>query len=205
MTHDLYIFGSSTRGEVLPSSDIDVLVVPLDGGHQKYPAGWSVYSPTVLKSYFESGRLFAWHLCLEAKCIYSAGQMPFISSLGLPSPYLSAGKDIDDLGGLLCEALREIRAGTNNLIFELGIAYTAIRDIAMAASYVQLERPCFSREAPYLIPTPCPLPKEVYVGAMLARHRSTRGSNLDIDPEKVAEGLLAAPLIPWMHEVRRVV
>lgn len=202
MIHDLYIFGSATRGEISATSDIDVLVVPLGNGQSEYPAGWSVYSPAVIQSYFESGRLFAWHLHLEAKCIHSAKPMPYLSSLGIPAPYLSAGEDIDQLEGLLRESLREIQSRTTNLIYELGIVYTAIRDIAMAASWALLDRPCFSRDAPFLLPSPCPIPQDAYEGAMLARHSSTRGSDHNIVIEDIAEGLLAAPLLSWVRDIR---
>ncbi|MEW6422716.1 MAG: nucleotidyltransferase domain-containing protein [Deinococcota bacterium] len=202
MIHDLYIFGSAARGEVSSTSDIDVLVVPLGGGKPEYPTGWSVYSPEVIQSYFESGRLFAWHLYLEAKCIHSANPMPYLSSLGQPAPYSSAGEDIDDLEGMLHDSLIEIQARTTNLIYELGIAYTAMRDIAMAASWVLMDRPCFSRDAPFLLPSPCPISRKAYKGAMLARHSSTRGSDHNIQAEDIAKELLSAPIISWVRDLR---
>lgn len=202
MTHDLYIFGSATRGEVSPTSDIDVLVVPLGNGQSEYPAAWSVYSPAIIQSYFNSGRLFAWHLHLEAKCIYSANSTPYLSSLGVPAQYSTAGEDIDDLECMLRESLSEIRSRTSNLVYELGIAYTAIRDMAMAASWALLGRPCFSRDAPFLLPIPCPISKKAYKGTMLARHSSTRGSDHNIETEDIAEELLAAPLLSWVREIR---
>jgi len=205
MIHDLYIFGSAARGEVSPTSDIDVLVIPLGDGRPEYPDAWSVYSPAIIQSYFQSGRLFAWHLHLEAKCIHSANPTPFLSSLGTPAPYSSAGEDIDDLEGLLRDSLGEIRSQTTNLIYELGITYTAIRDIAMAASWALLERPCFSRNAPFLLPCPCPISREAYRGAMLARHSSTRGSDHDIEIEDIAKELLAPPILSWVRDIRSTV
>ncbi|PTQ64634.1 nucleotidyltransferase-like protein [Nitrosomonas oligotropha] len=205
MIHDLYIFGSAARGEVSPTSDIDVLVVPLGDEKSEYPAAWSVYSPAIIQSYFESGRLFAWHLHLEAKCIHSARQTPFLSSLGTPAQYSTAGEDINDLESMLGESLREIQNRTTSLIYELGIAYTAIRDIAMAASWVLLDKPCFSRDAPFLLPLPCPISRKVYRGAMLARHSSTRGSDNNIDTENIAKDLLAAPIQSWIREIRSFV
>lgn len=202
MIHDLYIFGSAVRGEVSPTSDIDVLAVPLGNRQLEYPASWSVYSPAVIQSYFESGRLFAWHLHLEAKCIHSANPVPYISSLGIPAPYSSARKDIDDLECLLRESLREIQSGTTNLIYELGITYTAIRDIAMSASWALLDRPCFSRDAPFLLPIPCPISPKTYRGAMLARHSSTRGSDHNIRAAYIAKKLLTAPILSWVQDIR---
>lgn len=203
MTHDLYIFGSAVRGEVSSSSDIDVLAIPLASDQRDYPNSWSVYSPETIESYFRAGRLFAWHLHLEAKCIFSAAPIPYLSSLGAPAPYSSAKEDIDDLAEILWQSLLEIRSETNNLIYELGIAYTAIRDISMSASWSLMDSPCFSRNAPYIIPIPCPISVDAYQGAMLARHCSTRGSEHEIDAERVAKELLAAPLHSWVEDIRR--
>lgn len=205
MIHDLYIFGSAARGEISPTSDIDVLVVPLGNGQSEYPVAWSVYSPAIIQSYYKSGRLFAWHLHLEAKCIHSADPTPYLSSLGVPAPYSTAGEDIDDLERMLRESLSEIRSRTTSLIYELGIAYTAIRDIAMAASWAVLDRPCFSKDAPFLLPRPCPIPRKAYRGAMLARHSSTRGSDHNLQPEDIAKELLAAPILSWVRDIRSAV
>ncbi len=67
MSHEIYIFGSAVRGEISRTSDIDVLVIPMKGERTEYPTSWSVYSPEIIESYFRDGRLFAWHLHLEAK------------------------------------------------------------------------------------------------------------------------------------------
>jgi len=200
--HDLYIFGSAARGEVSPSSDIDVLVIPLAQGQSEYPDTWSVYSPTTIQSYFKSGRLFAWHLYLEAKCIHSANTKPYLLSLGTPAPYSSAGNDIDELEGMLRDSLHELQHQTKNLVYELGISYTAIRDIAMSASWALLDSPCFSRDVPFLLPSPCPLSREAYRGTMLARHSSTRGSNNQIDIPRVTQELLTAPILSWVRDIR---
>lgn len=202
MTHDLYIFGSAVRGEVTSSSDIDVLAIPFDKAYAEYPKSWSVYSQETISSYFRLGRLFAWHLHLEAKCIYSSGCIPYISSLGKPAVYSSAREDINDLDLMLRQALQEIADDTDSLIYELGIAYTAIRDIAMAASWSLMNKPCFSRNSPYLLPIPCPLNQEAYHGAMIARHKSTRGIQNEIDAELVAKELLASPLTNWVIKIR---
>jgi hypothetical protein len=145
-------------------------------------------------------------LHLEAKCIYSAGPIPYLAALGAPALYSSARTDIDDLEGMLHQSLLQIMNKTSNLIYELGIAYTAVRDIAMAASWILMERPCFSRNAPYVLPNPCPLSTEAYRGAILARHSSTRGSDYDIDAaERIAKEFLTAPILPWVKDIRRAI
>ena len=101
MTHDLYIFGSAVRGEVSSTSDIDVLVIPFGNCQDQYPSSWSVYSAETIESYFRAGRLFAWHLYLEARCIYSSGLISYLTGLGTPASYSSAALDIDDLDEML--------------------------------------------------------------------------------------------------------
>ncbi len=205
MNHEIYIFGSAVRGEVSPTSDIDVLVIPTEGSRTDYPPSWSVYSPEIIESHYRAGRLFAWHLHLEAQRIFPLEGASFLARLGAPAPYASALSDIADLEGLLKEALSEIRAGTNSLIYELGIAYTAIRDIAMAASWILLETPSFSRYTPYVLPTTCPLPIDAYRSAMLARHQTTRGTAYPFDSGAVAARLIASPVLDWVSDLRRAI
>lgn len=202
MSHEIYVFGSITRGDVTPTSDIDVLVVPLSEDRSRFPAGWSIYSPSLIEEYFRKGRLFAWHLHSEARCIYSPNAKPFLDTLGQPASYSTMEKDLDELESLLSEALAEIRAKTNSLVYELGIAYTAIRDIAMSASWALLDQPCFSRNAPYLLPIQCPVPATAYHGAMLARHSSTRGFDVDFDLDEISQELERAPLVNWVQSLR---
>lgn len=205
MNHEIYIFGSAVRGEVSPTSDIDVLVIPAAGLRTDYPASWSVYSPKIIESYFRAGRLFAWHLHLEAQRIFPLEGTSFLAQLGEPAPYASAQSDITDLERILNDALLEIRAGSNSLIYELGIAYTAIRDIAMAASWMLLETPSFSRYIPYTLPVACPLPIDAYRGTMLARHQATRGTAYPFDSEAVAAQLIASPILDWVGNLRRAI
>lgn len=203
MSHDIYLFGSLTRGEVSSDSDIDILVVP-DPNHEpyQYPGDWSVYSRSTIASYYAEGRLFAWHLYLEAKCVHSASNIPWLASLGQPTAYRTAASDIDSLATLLQYSIREIRNGTASLVFELGLVYTAVRDIAMCASWSQLNRPCFSRRAPYLLPVRCPLEENVYNVAMTARHCSTRGGRVPQDCAQAAEIIKGTQLDAWVARIR---
>jgi len=206
MSHDIYIFGSVVRGEVEITSDVDILVVPFEEEQrERFPKEWSVYSTKIINEYFSCGRLFAWHLFLESKCIHSHNGTPYLETLGEPSSYLTALRDIDELEELLRQSLAEIRSGTNSLIYELGITYTAIRDIAMSASWALMKRPCFSRNAPFMLPLPCPLSSAAYNGSMLARHSSTRGVDPVIDTIKISQELLRAPIIPWIQSLRKAI
>lgn len=202
MNHDLYIFGSVVRGDVSATSDIDVLAICPIVERSIFPNSWSVYSENTIRNYFSEGRLFAWHLYLESICVYKSGSTSFIKSLGEPAPYNSYKEDISDLTMLLDASLMEIKGQSNSLIYELGIVYTAIRDIGMIASWILLDRPNFSRMVPYEIPIPCPLSRQIYLGAMLARHQSARGIDSNINPENLAASILKAPLDAWINKLR---
>lgn len=198
MNHDLFIFGSVVRGEVSSTSDTDILVIPAGPvARNAYPSHWSVYQRETLRDYFSEGRLFAWHLHLESRCVYSAGPMNWLQILGDPAPYSSAREDVLTLTTLLDESLAELQHDTNSAIYELGICYTAVRDIAMSASWQKIGAPCFSRYAPYKLPIPVPLDRESYECAMVARHYSTRGDQRPAAVSATVSALLAAPLIDW--------
>lgn len=205
MSHEIYVFGSLCRGDSTRTSDVDVLAVPFEVDASRFPRDWSVYSPELLTEYFKNGRLFAWHLHLEAKCLFSPRAVPFLTNLGPPARYSTIVNDIDDLEELLKEALNELAAGTNNVIYELGIAYTAIRDLAMSASWSLLDSPCFAADAPFRLPIAPPLPRAAYHQAMLARHASTRGAELSFDPTNTASAIINASLERWVASLREAI
>ncbi|NOT16569.1 MAG: nucleotidyltransferase domain-containing protein [Sulfuriferula sp.] len=202
MNKDIYIFGSTVRGETEKNSDIDVLVIVSDKAMQlKIPDTWSVYPDATIEKYYETGRLFAWHLHLEAKCIFSDRTTSFLETLGEPNPYSAHKNDFENLRDILYESLGEIRAGSNSQIFEIGIIYTALRDIAMIASTKLLTRPCFSRYSPYALPISFPLSKGIYESAIKARLLSTRGLRADIDPVFISKKLTSAPIKDWIDKI----
>lgn len=203
MSHEFYAFGSVVRGDVTPSSDVDILVVPTETGREDcYPNGWSVYSRPVLCEYFRKGRLFAWHLHLESICLFSPHPEPWLATLGEPAPYATAREDVSDLQVLLGDSLDKIRQGSESLVYELGLVYTAIRDIGMAASWAVTGRPNFSRSAPFDLPHPCPVEYGAYAVAMAARHASTRGSDIPQGVESAAAAMMKAPLNTWVDELQ---
>lgn len=205
MSHEIYVFGSICRGESTPTSDVDVLAIPFEPSESTFPQSWSVYSPQLLSQYFKDGRLFAWHLYLESKCIFSQRAEPFLSTLGCPAQYSSMLNDIEDLEELLNEAMGELAAGTESVVYELGIVYTALRDLAMAASWSLLGSPCFSADAPFRLPIAPPLPRAAYHQIMLARHASTRGIKLDFDPIGTADVIMKTSLTSWIAALKRAI
>jgi hypothetical protein len=134
-------------------------------------------------------------------CVYSANTINTLNRLGEPAPYTTFKNDISILKDILSESIDELRKGTNSTIFELGIAHTAMRDIAMAASGKLLSKPVFSRYSPYYLPIACPLTKECYEAMLTARHLTTRGIHANINDELVNEQFLAAPITEWVAKI----
>lgn len=201
--HEFYAFGSLIRGDVTPNSDADILVIPFHAGEKKrYPEKWSVYTRETLLEYFRKGRLFAWHLHLESRCLYTPLNEPWLVTIGTPASYQSARSDIVELKKLLDEALDQIQDKTNSMIYELGLVYTAIRDIAMSASWAVSGRPNFSRNAPYELPILCPLAPEIYRIAMMARHASTRGTHIPSEVELAVESIDGHSLHVWIKKLQ---
>ncbi len=202
MRHEIYVFGSMTRGEVSSSSDADVLVIQDISEPKLLPPSWSVYSKKTIEGYFADGRLFAWHLHLEAVRVYPRSGVGFLAELGKPAPYSSLAADLADLRLLLANSLSELENDSPSSVYELGIVHTAIRDIAMAASWTMLEKPSFSRYAPYELPIVCPLPIPIYEIAMRARHASTRGAEMPRDVDIAVSYFKANPILEWVESVR---
>lgn len=198
MKQEIYIFGSAVRGEVSPTSDTDVLVIQDKPTPEAFPNSWSVYSKRTIEDYYQEGRLFAWHLHLEAVEIFPREGRNFLNRLGPPSVYMKIAEDFEDLRLLLQDSLSELAAGSESPIFELGIAYTAIRDMAMAASWHLLPKPTFGRYAPYELPVYCPIPREVYDIAMLARHASTRGFAEPTEYDAAIDYFRAPAVLEWV-------
>jgi hypothetical protein len=203
MTYEIYIFGSMTRGEVSSSSDADVLVIQDRPEQNRFPPSWSVYSKKTVEAYFSTGRLFAWHLHLEAVQVYPRSGTGFLADLGEPAPYSSVVEDLADLRLLLENSLFELQSNSPSSIYEIGLAYTAIRDIAMAASWSMLGKPSFSRYAPYELPVQCPLPLAMYETAIQARHASTRGTAEPDEYNLAASYIMACPILEWVESIRR--
>ena len=198
MTYEIYAFGSITRGDVSPTSDVDILVIDDIPSSSSFPQDWSVYSKSTISEYYKTGRLFAWHLHLEAILLHPAGGNGFLTKIGAPSQYATAAQDISDLRGLLSDSLQELKNRSPSQIYELGLVYTALRDVAMSASWSLLGKPLFSSHAPYRITPPCPLPLSSYETAKRSRHASTRGAQSPSDYRAAADAVLTSPLLEWV-------
>ncbi|SEM37763.1 nucleotidyltransferase domain-containing protein [Halomonas caseinilytica] len=172
----LYIFGSVVRGELDRQSDVDMLAVLEDKSAQgSLPNTFLVYSKMELTECFERGDLFSHHLAAESRLVYSFDGSDVIRELGMPAPYQTSADDFECFCDILEEALRQLRSGSNCSVFEHGLLYMALRDVAMILSYRERERPIFSKYAPYRVDPKLKLDLAKYESIKSCRAASTRG------------------------------
>ncbi|NVK57153.1 MAG: nucleotidyltransferase domain-containing protein [Alteromonadaceae bacterium] len=210
------VFGSYGRGSPDRSSDLDILVLcPDDGGTQSehyvreivsreyaHTPSISWYGMAKMRHFFSSGDLFAWHLFGESR------PLPGFESLrdifGVPSAYRNCSDDIEGLREILEGVPDQLRMRPQNLIYELGIIYVCLRNIAMSASSILCSEVNFGRNSPFLLENcPAPTAMEDYEVLAACRHASTRGS-----PEPLVHfdvGKLTRSCIAWARSVEVLV
>lgn len=78
----IYVFGSTCRGDILPSSDVDLLAI-VDGYDSRFdPNIYSIYSYQRIKEIWDEGNPFAWHLSLESRLPAARASHPITHALG---------------------------------------------------------------------------------------------------------------------------
>ncbi|MCQ2005259.1 nucleotidyltransferase domain-containing protein [Rhizobium sp. NRK18] len=208
---NISLFGSGARNDNDAKSDLDILVIVENGTGKTEPdpvrefvkaefgkePSLSWYGLRKIRALFESGDLFAWHLCLEGKTL--AG-MSLQKLFGTPADYRSAQSDICDLRGIASRVERWVTACHANAVFELGILYVCARNVAMAASWRLRRTPSFGRYSPFELPIPFPIALETYEKMLQCRMASQRGS---IPPDVAASEVLEVQrdLLIWCDEV----
>lgn len=186
----VYIFGSHVRGDADPSSDVDVLVITDNGKPDTYKlvrfieaqfnksSDLSIYSLARLKKMHEEGHLFSWHIYNESRYLLYPDTKDIIKELGKPSDYANAQQDIVELIDLLDTIALEV-ANQPNIVYEAGLLYVCLRNIALSASWYSSLGLKFGRNSPYQLSEDMPkfpLLAEDYYLLVLARHATTRGS-----------------------------
>lgn len=186
------LFGSYARGDFDDASDLDFLVV-LNGDHNgisesvfssikriaKKEPSISWYSERRIKEIFRDGHLFAWHLYLESMPLLRNMESDIVTKLGKPNEYLGALEDIKSLIEILLSVKNAIKRCPRNLVYEAGIIYICVKNIALSATSVFSERLDFSRYSPYNQGinrfVNFPLPELKYELLIQSRHASMRG------------------------------
>ena len=213
---NISIFGSYGRGSQDTRSDLDVLVICNDGAGtqsesavraeiaRKFDEAPSIswYGEKKMAHFFSTGDLFAWHLYSESYPL--PGYISMAEMFGRPESYLNCRHDIKGLRDILRSIPDQIAQNPQNLIYELGLAYVCLRNIAMTASSVLCETAIFSRCSPFHLPEiGQPISNADYDLLTQCRHASTRGAKapeVDIDVSTVLHECLC-----WAETVERKV
>lgn len=188
----IYAFGSICRGEIDKGSDIDLLAL-VDGIDNRFDKNmYSIYSYSRIKELWQEGNPFAWHLALEAKCLFSSDGKDFLKSLGQPNEYTQTMTDCMKFYNVFLSALESIRNSNHAIIFDLSSIFLAIRNIATCYSLSYLEKPTFSRDSALLIGDErLKIDKSIYDTLENCRILCTRGKG-DIPNKTDIEGVIFA-------------
>ena len=186
----IYAFGSVCRGEVSPSSDVDILAV-VEGSDPRFDANvYSVYSYKRLSELWREGNPFAWHLSIESKLIYSADNVDFIKTLGCPSPYKNCLNDCNKFHLVFKDARASIAQRSPSSVFDLSTVFLSIRNIATCFSLGTSFFPNFSRHSALRLGSDSiPLSASVYQIFERARVLCTRGYGLKLSEEEVGTAI----------------
>ena len=194
----IYAFGSICRGEIGPSSDVDLLAV-VEGIDDRFdPNVYSIYSYQRVREIWAEGNPFAWHLATESKLLFSTDGSDLLRSLGSPDRYRSCRRDCDKFYQLFLEARMSLMQNNTTRIFDLSMVFLGIRNFATCFSLGCLQKPDFSRHSAVRLGTSSlPIGAEPYSILERARILCTRGLG---PPITDCEADLAAEEFPVIEE-----
>jgi hypothetical protein len=200
MTQHLYAFGSLCRGELDKLSDVDLLAcVETQEQASKLDSGrFSVYTYERLRSLWQEGNPFAWHLHLESKLVFTSDGRDFLRDLRSPHRYVRAYADCAKFMRLFEESLNSLRSTADSRIFHLSCIFLAARNFATCWSFTR-GKPNFSRLSPLQIEMPAPISTEAFDILVRARVLSTRGLGQVPGADDVSMVVRACPeILDWM-------
>jgi hypothetical protein len=190
------LFGSHARGDAENSSDLDFLCI-LDTVTNKKKAAassliYAAYGKSVSITFygrnrfgdmFKEGHLFAWHIFKESCFLPGFTDQDWIAQLGAPLPYTDAIQDVRDLVEIMTSIPWNLEKCPANTIYEAGLFYLCLRNIAISLSWHSPTGLNFSRFAPFCLTDPLvvvPLSLNRYHMYLQCRLASTRG--LAVEP-----------------------
>ncbi|MXO92713.1 hypothetical protein GRI62_03710 [Erythrobacter arachoides] len=193
-----YLIGSVARNEFDALSDLDLLAIVQDGAGKvdekallsfipdKYAAmdaSVSWYGRRRINEMLKNGELFAWHIWQEHIALFESNGFS-LRGLGPPRPYKNSLVDVRSFRKILREVPGRLRLSPTNVIYEFGLIYVCLRNIAMSASAKLCDAPDFSRYSPFRInlSQPLPMTRECYEKAMMCRMAGQRGLSLPDHP-----------------------
>jgi hypothetical protein len=199
----IYAFGSICRGEIQPSSDVDLLVIGESSVDRCDPDVYSIYTYERIQELWREGNPFAWHLSLESRLLFSSDNQDFLQSLGKPASYSCCARDCDNFLSLFCDARASLMYGGASRIFDLSTIFLSTRNIATCFSLGVVKRPDFSRNSALRLENnPVPLSAVSYQVLERARVLCTRGFGSKITDDEVGAALRElSGVYDWMREL----
>nr|WP_221961646.1 hypothetical protein [Rhizobium leguminosarum] len=198
-------------------SDLDVLAVVRNGqgrvsesellskvpnrfSNLKSSVSW--YGANRIEQMFRNGELFAWHLFRETVPLFDPHG--FLEKIGKPAAYTDSVSDVISFRKVLQGIPNEVSENRGNAIYEAGLIYVCIRNIAMAASWSLCNQPDFSRYSVFNLEgiPPCPLSLAEFEKTMFCRMAGQRGG---VPPEGVDPNFvlgLHKRLAPWLEALQ---
>jgi len=170
----IYIFGSFVRGEIDSHSDIDMLCVHQVCESLDLPNNIQIYTIEEVKNIFLRGDLFAHHLHLESRLIYTSDGTDVLKGLSDPEDYNKWHSDFEKFNNVAQYAVDVLQKDGTDIFFK-GILYMALRDMSMIYSYKHMGMPNFSKYAPFKLDIPLNIPRDAYELLRKCRLASTRG------------------------------
>jgi predicted nucleotidyltransferase len=143
----IYVYGSVCRGDIVPTSDVDLLALVDSEDPRLDPAVFSVYPYSQLTQLWSQGNPFAWHLALESRLVLAEDGIDFIRELGRPVRYRNWRTDSDKFRGVYFAAKDVLATRRDTTTFELSTVYLAVRNLAICFSLHVGSGPVFSRRA----------------------------------------------------------
>jgi hypothetical protein len=182
----IYAFGSVCRGEIAPSSDVDLLLLGIERDSDIDPDVYSVYSYERIRELWREGNPFAWHLSLESRLLFSSDKTDYLGTLGSPEAYKHCMRDCEGFLKLFCEARASIEDGAGSTVFDLSTIFLSMRNIATCFSLGVTRQPNFSRSSALRLgANSVPLAQESYLILERSRILCTRGLGVNVTTQEV--------------------
>lgn len=201
----LYAFGSICRGEIGMASDVDLLTL-VDGKDERFdPMVYSIYSYERMRSMWEQGSPFAWHLWQESKLLHADDGTDWLRGLGAPLPYPDATEHCGRFASMFAGAFKALTGDCPSPVFELSTIFLAMRNFATCYSLAFLANADFSRRSPQrLDEASIGLTDEDFQIFERARLLCTRGFGPALTSEEVARARAVLPTIhAWLVNLLR--
>jgi predicted nucleotidyltransferase len=213
------LFGSVARGDADEASDFDILIVTrrelgleekrrihaaLDSDFcRKTSISW--YSTETIRRMYLDGHLFAWHLHLESTPLTGLATPDFLASLDAPGPYTECEADIAALIDIMSTIPAVLRESPKSSVYEAGVLFVCLRNIALSASWYSPAGLDFSRYSPLSVGRQLGIPLRIeggrYYDLVRARLSSQRGIQFDdTDAMLVVETCCVS--LEWAHEMQ---